>query len=147
MKNILVTIDVDDKNSLLIGNAIRIGQAFRSKVWILHVTAPEPDFVGYRVGPQYIRDIRAGEIRKEHKVINQYTDQLKQLGIEADGLLMQGATSEMILNEIVSLNISLLIIGRHTHGFFDRIFGNNIATTIIEKSSVPVLLVPLDKVD
>jgi nucleotide-binding universal stress UspA family protein len=147
MKNILVTVDFEDETSVLVENSIQLAQAFGSKVWILHITAPEPDFVGYRVGPQYIRDVRAEELRKEHKLIHQYTDQMKRLGIDADGLLIQGATAEMILNETVNLNIDLLIIGRRKHGFFGKLFGDNIVSTIIEKAEVPVLLIPFNKTD
>lgn len=53
----------------------------------------------------------------------------------------------MILKETVGLYINLLIIGRHTLGFLDKLFGNNIVPAIIENSPEPVLLIPLNKAD
>lgn len=144
MRNILVTIDFEEKSILLLKKAIELAEKFRSKVWVVHVAAPNPDYVGYEVGPQYVRDDRAEDLRKEHKMIAEYTTKLKEKGIEAEGLLVQGATEETILKESARLNIDLLIIGHHKHGFLHRTFGYSPVSAIIEKSVVPVLLVPLD---
>ena len=69
MKNILVTIDLEDHAEQLIGHAAEWAKAFGAKVWLMHVAAPDPDFVGYEVGPQYIRDGRAEELREEHRML------------------------------------------------------------------------------
>ncbi|MFW5877826.1 MAG: universal stress protein, partial [bacterium] len=82
---------------------------FGSKVWLLHVAAPDPDFVGYGVGPQYIRDFRADELKDHHKSIVHHVEYLKEEGIEADGLVLQGAKIEMILQESKKLSIDLII--------------------------------------
>ena len=37
---------------------------------------PEPDFVGYEVGPQYISDMREIELKEEHKQLKKYADDL-----------------------------------------------------------------------
>ena len=144
MKNILVSIDLEKDSGILIKKATELALKFNSKVWILHVAAPDPDFVGYTVGPQYIRDIRAGELRKEHKMIGRYSDGLKKKGIKAEGLLIAGATVEMILHEIEKLKITLLVIGHHQHSLLYKIFaGNNTDLEIAKRSKIPVLIVPL----
>ena len=144
MKNLLVPVEFEEKTSLLLNKAIELAQKFGSKVWIVHIAAPDPDYVGYEVGPQYIRDNRADDLRTEHKLIQKYTDEVKQKGIDSEGLLIQGATAEMILKECVNLNIDLLIIGHHKHGFFHKAFGDSVVSSIIDKSHVPVLIVPLN---
>ena len=144
MKNLLVTVDFEKENYLLLRKAIELAQKFSSKVWILHIAAPDPDFVGYEVGPQYIRDTRAEELRKEHKMIQEFTDELKRNEIETEGLLIQGATTEMILNECDHLNIDLLIIGHHKQGFLQQVFGDSVVSSVIDKSKIPILLVPLN---
>ena len=77
MKNILVAIEFEDKDSKLINKAKEMAEKFGSKVWIVHVAEPDPDFVGYEVGPQYIRDFRGKELRKEHKLLQKLTTKLK----------------------------------------------------------------------
>ena len=96
--------------------AIELGKAFGAKVWMLHVAAPEPEFVGFGVGPQYIRDSMAEELKKEHKMLFEYANQFKSEGIDTDELLIKGATTDMIMEEAEKLNIDLIITGHHDHG-------------------------------
>ena len=143
MKNILVTIDFEEKAISLVEKAVEIAEKFNSKVWIVHIAAPDPDFISYEPGPQYIRDSRAEELRKEHRVIQNYTKMLTDKGIDAEGLLIQGPTQEMILSESEKLNIDLIIIGHHEHGLLYKLFAGSVATQVINKSNIPVLTVPI----
>jgi nucleotide-binding universal stress UspA family protein len=95
------------------------------------------------VGPQYIRDFLAEELRNEHKKIQSYTKQLQLKGIQADGLLISGATVDMILLEIDKLGIDLVVIGRHEHSLIYKFFTGTTYSSIANKSKVPVLIVPL----
>ncbi len=145
MKNILVTIDFSLNENILLDKVIELANAFGSKVWLMHIAAPDPDFVGYEVGPQYIRDTRAEELRKEHRLLQEYTSQLKVKGIEAEGLLVQGATLEMIIKESKKLKADLIIAGHHTHGFFYNAFVGSTSSKIIQRSEIPVLIIPLEQ--
>ena len=142
MKNILVTIDFNKDEAQLIDKAFQLAKAFNSKLWLMHIAAPEPDFVGYDVGPQYIRDTRAQELRKEHVKLQEYADSLKQKGVDSEGLLIQGATIEMIIEESKKLQADLIIAGQHKHVFFYRQFVEIVSSEIIKKSQIPVLIVP-----
>lgn len=144
MKNILVTVDFDKGETLLIEKAFQMANAFGSKLWLMHIAAPDPDFVGYDVGPEYIRDSRASELRKEHRQIQAYSETLKKRGVESEGLLVQGATIEMIIKESKKLNVDLIIAGHHEHGFFYKAFVGSVSAEIIKKSKIPVLIIPLD---
>src|SRR5210317_539300 len=115
MKNILVAIDFDQNENQLLEHALQYAKAFEAKLWLLHVAAPEPEFIGFGVGPQYIRDSRADELRKEHRLLSDYTDLIRLENQECEGLLINGATIEMILEEAQKLAIDLIIIGHHDH--------------------------------
>lgn len=143
MKNILVTIDFTENEQLLIDKAFQLAESFGSKLWLIHIAAPDPDFVGYQVGPQYIRDSRATELRKEHQLLQEHTKVFKKRGVDSEGLLIQGATIEMILAESKKLNIDLIIAGHHKHGFFYHSFVGSVSAEIIKNAKIPVLLVPL----
>lgn len=144
MKNILVSIDFDKNAELLINKALEMAQAFHSKIWLLHIAAPDPDFVGYKTGPQYIRDGVASELRNEHRQIQEYADQIRKKGIEADGLLIQGATIEMILEESKKLNVDLIIAGHHERGFLYNAMVGSVSAHVMNRSKIPVLTIPLD---
>jgi nucleotide-binding universal stress UspA family protein len=145
MKNILVGIDFHDKTQLLIDKACELSKKYNAKIWLLHAAAPEPDFVGYEVGPKYIREFRALELKKEHKLLTEYTDQLKRKKVKADGLLIPGSTIDVIMEESEKLKIDLIIIGRHKHSFMYNIFFDNHTSEIIKNSDIPVLVIPLGK--
>ncbi len=144
MKNILVTINFEKNEKLLIDKAFQLAESFNSKIWLIHIAAPDPDFVGYEVGPQNIRDSRASELRKEHKQLQTYTDTLKKKGVRAEGLLVQGATIEMILEEAKKLNVDIIIAGHHEHNFFYKAFVGSVSGKIVKKSKIPVLIIPLE---
>ena len=144
MKNILVAVDFDSNTQPLIEQALLISEKFNSKVWLVHIAEPSPDFVGFDVGPQYIRDSKASELREEHKMIQEHAQKFTNHGLDAEGLLVQGATDEMILIETNKLNIDLVILGHKKQGMLYRMFVESTGTTIINESKVPVLIVPLE---
>lgn len=142
MKNILVGIDFDDNSEILINKTVELAEKFNSKIWLVHVAAPEPDFVGYEVGPQYIRDSRAKELKEEHKKLFVWADQLVKKGFEAEGLLVQGATNEELLEKSKELAIDLIIAGYHDRSFLYNAFFGSTSSEIIKSSEIPVLIVP-----
>ncbi|MFW5645361.1 MAG: universal stress protein [Bacteroidota bacterium] len=143
MKNILIAIDFHDKTQILIDYAIKFANVFDVKIWLLHVAAPDPDFVGYEVGPQYIRDFRANELKEQHRNLLSFVDSIKARGIEADGLVIQGAKIEMIMEESEKLDIDMIITGHHIRGFFYEIFRGSVSSKIVSNSRIPVLVIPL----
>lgn len=145
MKNILVPVDFEGYSTyLLLGQAYEIAKKFDSKIWLIHVASPNPDFVGYEEGPQYIRDKRAEELRKEHKMLKKYTDELHEKGVQAEGLLIFGSTVEMIHAEAKKLKIDLIVIGHHNHGFLYNAFYGGTDLKLLEDLNIPTLVVPMD---
>ena len=145
MKNILVTVSFEKGDQQLIDKALQLAEAFGSKVWIVHIAAPDPDFVGYEVGPQYIRDSRATDLKKEHHQLQEFATMFSKKGIKAEGLLVQGATIEMVIEEAKKLNADLIIAGHQEHGFIYNALVGSVSTEIIKKSTIPVLIVPIVK--
>lgn len=144
MKNILVTIDFEEKGQILIDKAAEIAAQFNAKLWLVHVAAPDPDFIGYDVGPQYIRDVLAKDLRNEHQLLQEFAKQLKEKNIVSEGLLVQGTTIETIVELTKKLEIDLIVIGKHKHGFFHKMFMVGTEESLVEKSNIPVLIVPIN---
>lgn len=143
MKNILVAIDVSPTDTLLLDQAVFLAEKCESKIWLVHVASPDPDFVGFEMGPRYIRDFVADELRAEHRQIRAYVEELEKKSLNVEGLLIQGPTVDMIEEEIQKLNIDLLVIGSHKHSFLYETFIGNTAMKIIREISIPVMIVPL----
>jgi len=143
MKNLLVALDMKPTDALLLAQASLLAEKCGSKIWMIHVASPDPDFVGFEMGPKYIRDFVADELRTEHRQLQAHTTELKGKSLDAEGLLVQGPTIDMIEAEVKKLNIDLLILGSHKHSFLYEAFVGNTAVRIIKESSIPVLIVPL----
>ena len=144
MKNILVAIDIGEEEEMLIQKAIELAKRFQAKIWLIHVSAPDPDFVSFEAGPQSVRDTRAETLHKENRIIGLLTDKIKSEGLETTGLLIKGPTIEVILQESEKLKADLLIIGHKTHGFIEKIIRGSVSGGVLQSSKIPVMTVPLD---
>jgi len=143
MKNILVSIDFEKESGLLIDRATELAKKFGSELWLIHIAAPDPDFVSYEVGPQNVRDVRADELKHERFILQRFSEQLKEKGIDAQGMLIEGPTVQTILRMIKKLNIDLLIIGHHRRNYFYKAFVGNTDIALINQLNIPVLTIPL----
>jgi len=144
-KNIMVAVDFNDSIGELMVYADTLAQAYNSKVWVLHVADPEPDFVGYEPGPQYIRDIKAEEYREEHRNLQEICKNFLSEDINAEALLIQGSTVETVLSEAQKLHIDLLIVGTHKHSFLHNLLNESVSMELIKKAEIPMLTIPIDE--
>lgn len=142
MKNILVPIDFSDASKDALAVASTWSGPWRAKLWLVHVAAPDPDFVGFRTGPMYIREHRADMLRKEHADLQHMAQELKEQGLDAEALLIQGPTTETLLAEIDKLDIDLVVMGSHGRGGLYKAFVGSVSEQLLHESDVPVLIVP-----
>ena len=143
MNTIIILCDVAETDQLLIAQAEKLAKALGSKVYLLHVVAPDPEFVGYDVGPQHERDWRATTLKYERNLLHKSAEKLQDSGIVAKSILLQGQTQAKVIDEVRLLAPDLVIVGNHQHGFFYRTFIGNVSGGISNSLSCPVLLVPL----
>ncbi len=144
LKNIMVAVDFNDSIGELMVYAESLAEKFGSKIWVLHVADPEPDFVGYEPGPQYIRDIKAEEYREEHHSLQEVCKNFIADEIESEALLIQGSTVETVLEEARKLDIDLLIVGTHKHSFLHNLLQENVSMELLKKAEIPMLTIPID---
>ncbi len=145
MKNILVAIDFSDISDALIAKACEIAGSFSCQLWMIHVAAPDPEFVGYAVGPQHVRDWRASTLRREHQILQKKAEDIEKTGIDVTPLLVQGPTIESILSEAAKLEADLIVVGSHGHSaFFETVVGT-VSHGLLRRSPYPLLIIPVGK--
>jgi nucleotide-binding universal stress UspA family protein len=142
MKNILLAIDFDEQVADLIEYAEEFAEKFKAKLFLIHVAAPNPEFVGYETGPQYVRDCRADELNEELRSLKSFSDKLESKGIATEALLIQGQTVEMILEQARNLSVDLIISGSQEPSFFSSFFHESISLELFKQSEIPLLTVP-----
>lgn len=145
MKNIMVAIDFNDTVGDLLSYAEGLALKFDSKLWVVHVAEPNPDFVGYEPGPQYIRDIKAEELREEHRNLQKICEAFIDPNVECEPILIQGSTVEAVMEEAKKLNSDLLIVGTHKHSFLYNLLSENVSLALLKKAEIPLLAIPIDE--
>lgn len=143
MSTILVALDIESQVNTIINYASSLAKAYNAKVYLVHITQPEPDFIGYGPGPQYVRDDRAHELRKEHRYLQDLAKQLNDEKVACQALLIPGTAVETILEEAVKLKADLIIAGTHKHSFMYQAFIGSTSGEIFRKSQIPFLGIPL----
>ena len=145
MQNIMIAIDFSDDFSTVLTSGLQLAGMFNSKVWLVHVADPEPDFVGYEVGPQYIRDELAEDLREEHRWLDKYKQQFMAMDIETEALLVQGPIVNTLLGELKKLEIDLLLLGNHQRNLLHDVFEGSTIHQLIRNAETQLLLIPIKK--
>ncbi len=142
MRKLLAAIDFSPVSAAVVEHAASLAEAFSAELTLIHIAAPDPDFVGYGAGPQTVRDDRAREIRTEHRELHAIAEALRDRAISAHALLIQGPTVEKILVEGQRLQSDMIVIGSHGHGGLYRALLGSVSEGVVRAARCPVLVVP-----
>jgi nucleotide-binding universal stress UspA family protein len=143
MKNILVGVDFDEKTEVLIEKAQEIAKRFNAKLWLLHVVSPLPEYVGFDATPHYVRDDREEELERMKKRLDDYATTIVDKGVETEGIIMEGPTTDVILTESKELGVDLIVCGHHDHNLMYKMLFGSVSAAVVQKSRIPVLVFPL----
>lgn len=142
MKTILVALDFSPISDRVIDTAAALAQATGASVVLLHVEAPEPEFVGYEPGPQTVRDAVAQEIMDDHRKLHERADNLRAQGLEVTALVVQGPTAEKILSVAQEHGVDCIVLGSHGHGALYDLLVGSVSDAVIRGADRPVMLIP-----
>jgi nucleotide-binding universal stress UspA family protein len=142
VKSILAAVDFSEISEAIVDQAALIAGGFGAKLWLVHVAAPDPYFVGYEPGPSGVRDQVAAHLREEHRVLQGYAASCRERGLDATALFIQGATAETILAEAEKHEADLIVLGSHGHGALYRALLGSVGEQIVRTSTRPLLVVP-----
>ena len=139
---ILAAIDFSPIADRVLALASDLAEKTGARLVVLHAAAPEPDFVGYEVGPQYVRDSRAKELRDEHHRLAEIGDALRARGLEVTVQLHAGPTVETVLASAEHAAADLIVVGAHRRGRAAKLLLGSVSEGILHKADCPVLVVP-----
>jgi nucleotide-binding universal stress UspA family protein len=138
----LVAIDFSESMKKIIESVKLCIREENDQVVLLHVAEPDPDFVGYEVDTEQMRDIEAKHYHQEKCDLEVLKKDLEKEGINSKALLIQGAIVETILKEAKKLAVDVIIMGSHGKNFMQRTLLGSSSTGVMHKSTLPVLIVP-----
>ena len=67
---------------------------------------------------------------------------LENEGIRVTPLLVQGETIATILRKIDKFEIDMVVMGTHGHGKLYSLIVGSVSNGVVQKSKIPVMLVP-----
>ncbi|NEO29116.1 MAG: universal stress protein [Symploca sp. SIO3C6] len=142
MRNLLVAIDFSETTTAVVAQAELLAEATKSKLWLIHIASPDPDFIGYKTGPQTERNFLARKFHNQHRQLQESAQKLRQKGIDAVALMIQGPTVETILEQAHKLAADLIVVGSHGHRGLYKVLVGSVSEGILRQADCPVLIVP-----
>jgi nucleotide-binding universal stress UspA family protein len=106
------------------------------------VAAPDPDFVGYDVGPQSVRDQVANELRTEHRSVQALAATLEHSGLSVTALTVQGVVVERILEHATRLHAELIVLASKGRSAVAELITGSTVHGVLRAAGVPVVVVP-----
>jgi len=144
---ILVAVDLSPITEKVVEEVKKIARKMDATIWIIHVVAPDPDFIGYEVGPQTERDFIAKKFHEKHIALQGIAKKMRADGLNVTPLLLQGPTVTAILEEAKDIDADMIITGSHGHGVMYNIFIGSISKEVLKHSTRPVLIIPVKNGD
>jgi nucleotide-binding universal stress UspA family protein len=146
MKTIIAGIDLLDVSSEVIKQASYLAEKCSAKLFLIHIAST--DLESYRkIGRQSaeisVEKEAAKLFHQEHKKIQAISSELRDRGVDATALMIEGSISGKISEEAAKLGADIIVIGHHKHGILYKILVGDIGDAIVEKTQCSVLLVPL----
>jgi nucleotide-binding universal stress UspA family protein len=142
MKTILVPIDFSDVTPRVVETARSMARAFAARLVLLHVSEPEPDFIGFEPGPMAVRTAVARDFKKEHQKLEELRVSAATDGVEVLALHIQGPMVEKILDEATKHGADGIVMGSHGHGALFEFLVGSVTSGVLRAAKCPVLVVP-----
>ncbi len=144
MKSIVVAIEFPIKRREVLNISKQMASEFKAKLYIVHSETVD----------SYINHIvMEDNLQLSNKILEEYKDnfkkQMKDLHdelvsekIDAECVLTEGSSVDNILKIAKEKSAEMIILGSHEHGkFYHLVFGST-HELLINKSNIPVLIIP-----
>lgn len=142
---LLVATDFSPQTDKVLRVARRLASALSAELCVLHVAAPEPAFKTYGAGERQDRDETAAENREEHRLVREAAQSMRDAGIDAVGIMLQGPPAKVILEEADKFDADLIVMGSHGFGAVFKLLLGSVSSAVMKKSGRPVLIVPAQR--
>jgi nucleotide-binding universal stress UspA family protein len=140
MKKIVCAVDFSNVTREVVGHASTLAHKFGAELWLIHVAPPDLDY--FKGMARDERGAVAQGLHTEHHWLQEQARELRESGVDANGLLVRGTPVEAILDEVVKLKADLIVMGSHGHTAMYRVLVGSVSEGVLRGANVPVLFVP-----
>lgn len=142
MKVILAPVDFSETEERVVREAAVIAKQFDAELRLLHVAAPQADFVGCEIGPQPSSDAQPDTLREEHSALGRWRDGLIAEGVRCRAFLLAGRAVELILEQATEHSADMIVLGSHGRTAMYKTLVGSVAEAILRDAACPVLVIP-----
>lgn len=145
-QRILVPVDLSEFNRKVISIAIAQAKLVpKSEIYLIHVVTLDIGVIVSETGFTYLPELEENALKEETRAVEELKAMVDKEGIPCKLIIKQGIPSEVIIKEAADLNIDLICIGSLGHNTLYNVFIGSVATEVIKRSPVPLLVVPKGK--
>ena len=152
MKKVLIALDYHPVSEKVAEKGYELAQEMGAEVCLLHVlddvgfySAQYPTFLGYEgypgVAPGFNVALEMQNIAKDF--LNKAATHLRDPEIKTS--LVEGETAKALLAYAEEWEADLIVMGTHGHSVLEKIFMGTVAQKVLEKTKIPVYMVPVKK--
>lgn len=151
MKKVLIALDYNPNSEKVVKMGFEMARLINAEICLFHVLADvryygmqyEP-FMGYE-GYAFPVDYNI-----QNEFVNVAKDYLEKTRRHLDyefvsTHLAEGDTSRTLLEYADEWNADLIVMGTHSHGALEKLFLGTVASSVLERTKIPVYMVPVGK--
>ena len=152
MKKVLIAVDYNPVSEKVAEKGYELAKSLNAEVCLIHVLddvgfygAQYPTFMGYDgysgMGPDLDVAMEMRNIAEEF--LDKAKEHLNDPQVKTH--LAEGDTAKTIMSYGEEWGASILVMGTHSHSVLEKLLMGTVAEKILEKTSIPVYLVPVKK--
>ncbi|WP_051946396.1 universal stress protein [Verrucomicrobium sp. BvORR106] len=142
MSVMLVPLDFSDVTSRVIGVATQMAKATCESPLLLHVTPPEPPYIGYEPVPASTPFAAEVDPEVDRLQLDHWRDRITGLNSNVSTLQMQGPPTEQILAAAEERHARMIVMGTHRHTALHDVLLGNVTHGVLHHARCPVTVVP-----
>ncbi len=142
IRNILVATDFSAASRPAFRRAVEMAASSGAELWIAHVAAPPVPFSpeGY-VLPRFYEEVNVAIRADARKHLRPLLAWARKAGVQARGLILNGAPHEAVNRAARRHRADLLVVGTHGRTGVARFFVGSVAARVVATAPCPVLTI------
>jgi len=146
MKTLLAAIDLSPITPKVIKGAAELASALQSKLVLLHVVEPAAAYVPVGAAMDVITapmPVQPPDLNGVRERLEQLAAPLRSAGLTVETYASVSIPVDEILEQANQKDAFLLVLGSHGHGALYHLFSGSVVTSVLEKSTIPVTVIPV----
>lgn len=154
IKTILYATDINEGSSVVFQAALNLAKQYQAKLLFLHVVEPLGTTAAAAVSIYFpsgsLEEFYKQSMDEAYKNINMKMESLykKKLEDELPGeqfqsYILEGIPAVTIIKTAEKMDADIIVLGSNSHSTLDNFLVGSVANKVINRSSKPVLLVPV----